>query len=94
MNSNLNSYKEPLKEARDDLKGKNFREAAERAGGRFEGDYILLPYLVHTLKIDVYTLEVSFLDSSRRVDPRLEILTTALLKRCKRHRTFWRNYQF
>jgi hypothetical protein len=80
MDSNLNSYKDALKTARNDLKGRDFQEIAERAGGKFEVDYTLLPYIIHTLKIDTNTLEILFLDSSRRVDPRLEILTLHYLR--------------
>ncbi len=83
MDSNLNSYKEPLKAARNDWEGTDFLEIAKRTGGKLEEGWILLPYLVHTLKINTRTLEISFSGSSRKVDPRLEILTLHYLKDAK-----------
>ncbi|HIE43810.1 MAG TPA: DUF3786 domain-containing protein [Candidatus Omnitrophica bacterium] len=83
MNFSSDSYKETLNIVRRELKGKDFHKIAERAGGEFKKGCILIPYINHTLKIDTGNLEVYSLDSSSRVEPRVEILTLHYLKDAK-----------
>lgn len=77
------AYSDSLKLAKRDLEKAEFTRIAKLAGGELRTNFLLLPYMIYTLKIDTNTLEVSFLDSSQEVNPKLKILTLHYLRDAK-----------